>query len=81
MVSRIHTKLSYLVLERKATKAHRGTWVDSDSFLSEEPETLQDVVWSDLQKRSGILTVETKVHGLGSRVINKISLKHTPMEA
>lgn len=33
------------------------------------------------EKRSGILTVETKVHGLGFRVINKISLKHTPLEA
>lgn len=58
MVSRIHTKLSYLVLERKATKAHRGTWVNSDSFLSEEPETLQDVVWSDLQRKEVELLLE-----------------------
>lgn len=56
MVSWIHTKISYLVLERKVIKAHRGTWVDSVSILSEEPEALQDgvhkrsVAWSDLQR-------------------------------
>lgn len=56
MVSWIHTKISYLVLERKVIQAHRGTWVDSVSILSEEPEALQDgvhersVVWSDLQR-------------------------------
>lgn len=33
------------------------------------------------EKGSGIVTGETKVHGFGFRVINKISLKHTPMEA
>lgn len=31
-------------------------------------------------ERSGIVTGETKVHGFGFRVINKISLKDTPME-
>lgn len=33
------------------------------------------------EKRSGIVTGETKVHGFGFRVINKISLKDTPKEA